>query len=388
MDAVVQCQRHGRAGAQRKGAGQRHTRMLPAIVRPGGGEEFLWLPLLLPGPEHMAARMVGKIAVAEALTGEGGAQLLHLLGGGFPPLPDGPGIDARHHGHIFRPLHAPLDLQAGHAQLLQFPEVPGQRHILQREQRFVRPLAPAIAQPAGLGAQAPVAAAGADHGGEEALAGIAHTLGAVAEHFDLNGGMGADVADLIPGKLPGQHRPGAAQIRRPLHAVQIHNAHLGAGVDGQIRSRPAHQIQYAQILHQHRVRPCVGGKAHLLRRAGQLRVREQRVQGQIDLDAPDVTVFHRLGELFRGEIFCVAPGIIITKAQIDRPRAALNGGGDRLPGPGRRQQFQHDYFLSLPLLRRKISRLASLRSAFIWADSSSASFSWRRRRSLASISLK
>ena len=89
---------------------------------------------------------------------------------------------------------------------------------------------------------------------------------------------------------------------------------------------------------------------------------------------PDMAVGHRLGQALPGEILGAPPGIIVSEPQVDRPRPALDRGGDRLPGArGDSSSIISIYFL--PLLRRKISRLASLRSALIWAASSRASLS-------------
>ena len=198
----------------------------------------------------------------------------------------------------------PLDLQAGHAQLLQLPEVPGQRHILQREQRFVRPLAPSVAQPAGLGAQAPGCRCGCRLQRRRSTGRSSTYTERHGRTLRSQWGMGADVADLIPGKLPGQHRrvqPRSAARFTPSRFITLIWVLAWMGRSGAVRrtrsSTPRSCTSTASA-------PCVGGKTPA-RRAGQLRVREQRVQGQIDLDAPDVTVFHRLGKLFRGKIFAL-----------------------------------------------------------------------------------
>ena len=40
------------------------------------------------------------------------------------------------------------------------------------------------------------------HGGEKALAGVAHTQGPMAENLDLDGSVGTDVLDLRGAQLP------------------------------------------------------------------------------------------------------------------------------------------------------------------------------------------
>ena len=69
------------------------------------------------------------------------------------------------HRHVLRPLHPPLDLQAGHPHLLQLAQVAGQGEVFQGEGVGGLPVPrPAVGQAAGLGAQAPVARAAPDGG--------------------------------------------------------------------------------------------------------------------------------------------------------------------------------------------------------------------------------
>ena len=98
----------------------------------------------------------------------------------------------------------------------------------------VLPAVIAVALAAGLGTAAPVAGAAADGGGEVALAGIAHAQRAVGKDLDLDGGIFADKADLLPAQLPAEHHPGAAHARAQEHAGQTMDGHLGGAVDGDV----------------------------------------------------------------------------------------------------------------------------------------------------------
>ena len=93
-------------------------------------------------------------------------------------------------------------------------EVLHQAVVLQAEGVLIFPAAIAVTKAAGLGAAAPVAGAAADDRGQIALAGIAHTQRAVTKHFDLNGAVGTDIADLVPVQLPAEYHscktPGSA----------------------------------------------------------------------------------------------------------------------------------------------------------------------------------
>ena len=229
-------------GLSRPDHGVQMDRLLPVfsalIGGPGLGVQLHGGLLLLAGAEHLRPLPVQKIPLGKALAGEGGLQLGHFLRRGLPLLPQGPGVYAGDDGHILRPLHPPLDLQTGHAHLLQLPQMAGQRHILQGQGVLVRPAAPAVLHPAGLGTQAPVAAAPPDEGGQVALPGVAHTQGPVDKGLDLNGGVGADIFDLVPAQLPGQHRPGHAQVGAGPDPVQAVDGHLGGGVEGQVWTGP------------------------------------------------------------------------------------------------------------------------------------------------------
>ena len=200
----------GGGGVRLDRGGQGHGNQLGGLVipRPGGGKQFLGFRLLLSHAEHVGALVPHKVPVGEALAGEGGGELGHLFRSGLPALPQGVGVHLGDHPHILRPLHPALDLGAGHPHVLELFQVPGQGHVLEGQGVAVCLALPAVAQAAGLGAQATVAAAATQHRGEEALARVAHAQGPVDKGLDLNGGVGTDVGNFLAGQLPGQHRPG------------------------------------------------------------------------------------------------------------------------------------------------------------------------------------
>ena len=139
-----------------------------------------------------------------------------------------------------------------------------------------------IGQAAGLSAGTPVAAASSDNGAEGALTGVAHTKSAVGKDLHLRRTVPADGGNVPAGQLTGQHHTGKAQLCRPACAPQRVQAHLGAGVEGQLRRRLTGQLPHAPILYQHRICPQPGGLVQQLRRPRKLPVGEQGVQGQID----------------------------------------------------------------------------------------------------------
>ena len=262
------------------------------------------------------------------------SQRLLLPWGGVTMLSDGSGVDLCDHRHILRTLHTTFDLGAGYPHLLQLLQMLGQRHIFQGEQRFVRCLSPTVVQAAGLGAHAPVAAAAADDGGEEALTGVAHTQGAVDEALDLHWGAVAQIGDLVSAQLPAHHHPGHAQVGGGFGPVQGVDGHLGAGVEGQVRRHLAAHPRHAQVLHQQGVHAHLADLIHQLGGLGQLPVVEEGVEGEIDLDPAEVAVLDGLLEGGFVEVDCVAAVVEVAIAQVDGVSTALDGGADGLWGTG------------------------------------------------------
>ena len=339
-----------------------HSSELPVgIGLPGGGEDGLVGPVAgIPDAEHVLFVPV-EIALGKALAGEGLLQQLHLLLGGLAVLLQGLGIDAGDDGHVLRPLHPALDLHAGHAHFLQLPEPGGQAVVLQAQGVIVHGAAHGVLHPAGLGAHAPVAAAAADQGGHIALAGIAHAQGAVDKDLDLDGAVAADIGDLLPAQLPGQHHPAHAHLRRGLDPGQIVQAHLGAGVQRDIRQGLAHGLDEAQVLDDDAVGPQVGGQPGRIHRRPDLPVVDQGVQGHIDLAAPDPAVAHGLGKFLVGEVLRAPAGVEVPHAQVHRVRAVLHGGDHGFGRSGGREKFHHSLYYSFKPAGPSGPRRAQLR---------------------------
>ena len=198
-----------------------------------------------------------------------------------------------------------------------------------------------IGQAAGLSAGTPVAAASSDNGAEGALTGVAHTKSAVGKDLHLRRTVPADGGNVPAGQLTGQHHTGKAQLCRPACAPQRVQAHLGAGVEGQLRRRLTGQLPHPPILDQHRICPQPGGLVQQLRRPRKLPVGEQGVQGQIDLHPSEMAVPHRLRKLLLHEVFGAAPGVVGPEAHIHGIGAALHGGHQRIPPSGGREQLRH-----------------------------------------------
>ena len=224
-----------------------------------------------------------------------------------------------------------------------------------------------VGQVAGLGAAAPVAGAAADQGAHGALAGIAHAKRPVSKGLHLCRAVFTDGPGVLRGAFPGQYHPLTAIGGSFLSAAGGKKTHLGAGVKGQVRQRPAQQVKEAPVLHQHTVHPQAAGLPGGFQRGGQLPVRHQRVESEEHPHAPFMTVAQGLGKFLIGKVFRTPAGIEFPPAQIHGAGAVLDRGPQRFRRAGGGEQFRpHPWFFwSSFCWRRKTSRLSSLTSA--WA---------------------
>ena len=185
--------------------------------------------LILPDAKHILPDPAGVIAIRKTLPVKSGSQRLHHIPGHIAGL-DGLPVGAGDRSHILRALHAAFQFHGSHAHLLQILQIVDQTVILQTQRMQVLPAAIAVALTAGLGTATPVAGTAADGCGQIALTGIAHAQGAVGKHFDLNRGIFADIADLLPAQLPAQHHTAETPGCAKLHTGQVVDRHLGRAV--------------------------------------------------------------------------------------------------------------------------------------------------------------
>ena len=158
----------------------------------------------------------------------------------------------------------------------------------------------------------------------------------------LGGAVLANGLRLLPGALPGQDHPLTAVPGDLAGAAGGKKAHLGAGVEGQVRQGLPEQVKKAPVLDQHRVHPQPGGGAGGFQGLGQLPVREEDVQGEEDPRSPDMAPGQGLGELLLREVPGPPAGVEGPPAQIDGVRAVLHGGPQRLRGAGGGQQLRQE----------------------------------------------
>ena len=163
----------------------------------------------------------------------------------------------------------------------------------------------------------------------------------MAEHLHLRSAVAADDFRVVGGKLPGQHHPLHAQLRRQTGSGQGVQAHLSAGVEGLIRGHLPGQKPQAPVLHQHRVHAPGACLAEGLRRLGQLPVGEEGVEGQVDLHPMPVAVVHGLGKGVIGKIPGAAAGVEAAQAHVHGIGPVLHGGQQGLRRPGRGEKLHY-----------------------------------------------
>ena len=291
--------------------------------------------------EHLRADLSLIIPLSKALAGEDRPQRLSALLTDLS-LVYRRAVDAGHGGHVFRPLHASLQLDAGNAHDLQLAQIVDQAIILQAQRVFFLKPVKAVGQTAGLGALAPVSAPAADDRRHIALPGMAHTQRAVDKHLDLHRAVAADKVNVFFGQFPGQDHPGDPHSRSLLHALERVDAHLGRGVHRHRRRDLAAQGDDTEVLDDKGVHARTGCRLDRLGRGPHLPVGNQGVQRQIDLDAPHMAVAHRLRQLVQCEVFSAPTGIKILGAKVDRVGSVAHGGAERVERTGGRKQLKHE----------------------------------------------
>ena len=191
----------------------------------------------------------------------------------------------------------------------------------------------------------------------------------------LRGTAPANGLRLLPGALPGQDYPLAAVPGDFAGAAGGEKAHLGAGVEGQVRQGLSEQVKKAPVLDQHRIHPQPGGGAGGFQGLGQLPVRQENVQGEKDPHAPDMAVRHSLGELLLREVPGPPAGVEGPPAQVHGSCAVGCGGLQGLRGPGGGQQFRRD---GAALQSQRTAHLEPRLSSRCWSRTTSrfSSLTW------------
>ena len=159
---------------------------------------------------------------------------------------------------------------------------------------------------------------------------MAEAQSAVDEDLRLYRRVLRDKFYLLKAELARQNGAGQPHLGRGLNAGKVVYAHLRARVQRDIWNGPFQNTQKSDILNQYCVRSKVryapgklGGLLHLT-------VANKRVHRDIDLAAAYAAVPHRLFKFLVAEILRSAASIEYSQSHIDRIRAVLYGGNDRL----------------------------------------------------------
>ena len=309
-----------------------------------GGEHLFGLAVGLgrAGAKHIRPLLAEQVALREALTRKRQCKTVIFLRRGHAVLMDALGVHVRDHGDILRPLHAPLDLHAGDAGLIELLQIIRQAVVAQAQRVLVHAAAHAVLHAARLRTRAAVAAAAADERAHIALTGIAEAQRTMHKDLGLDARVLRDEADLLERELAREHGAGDAHLGRSFDSGEVVDAHLRARVQRDIRQSITQHARKPQILHEDRVR---SGVRRLLRERGgglHLAVTHEGVERDVDLAAADMAVAHRFCKRLPCEIIR-APARVepVAKAHIHRVRPVLHRRDDGIEVARRCQQFQH-----------------------------------------------
>ena len=187
---------------------------------------------------------------------------------------------------------------------------------------------------AGLRAHSAVAAATADKRGHIALSRVAEAQRAVNEDLRLDGCVAAYELYLLERKLAGKHSAGKPHLGSSLNACKIVYAHLGAGVQRNIRNCLSEHGQQAEILHEYRGCTEVGDSASKPGSLFHLPVADKGIHRDINLAVSYTAVSYRLFKFLFVKILSTPARIEDAQAHIHRISAVLNRRYDRFRRAG------------------------------------------------------
>ena len=170
---------------------------------------------------------------------------------------------------------------------------------------------------------------------------MAEAQRAVDKNLRFDRGVPGDEFDLLQAQLPGQNGAGQSHLGGSLHACQVMQAHLGAGMEGNVRQSAAYGADKAQILHNQPVCPCGRGKPRIVHSGLHLPVVDQGVEGDVYLAAADMAVAHGLFKFLVCEVFRAPAGVEIAHAQVHGVGAVLHSSDYGLRRARGREQLYH-----------------------------------------------
>ena len=252
--------------------------------------------------------------------------------------------------HVIGRLHTALDLKRRDVGSRQIGKQIDRAEVLRREQMFARrrkrvslgSIVQFVGQAARLRAQAAVGGAAPNHGGHEALAGIADAQRAMTERLDFDARLGThlrEMGDFLHGKLAGERDALGTHAGGSADAGSVARVHLRGNMQADVGKRACDLARKTDILDDERIGPCAPRLASAFERATHLTWQHDDVQRDVDLHAPQMRVIARLLERGDGEVIGPAARVERLEPEIYRVRTSTHGGVKGAHVARRRQKF-------------------------------------------------
>ena len=175
-----------------------------------------------------------------------------------------------------------------------------------------------VGQAARLRAQTSIGGTTPDHGGHEALAGIADAQRAMTERLDLDARLGThlrEMGDFLHGKLAGERDTLGTHAGGGANTGGVARVHLRGNMQADVGKRTGYLARKTDVLDDERVGTCAPCLASAFEHAAHLARQHDDVERDVDLHAPQMRVIARFLERGDGEVVA--------------PRRALNDSSPR-----------------------------------------------------------
>ena len=252
--------------------------------------------------------------------------------------------------HVIGRLHTALDLKRRDVGSRQIGKQIDRAEVLRREQMLARrrkrvslgSIVQFVGQAARLRAQAAVGGAAPNHGGHEALAGIADAQRAMTERLDFDARLGThlrEMGDFLHGKLAGERDALGTHAGGSADAGSVARVHLRGNMQADVGKRACDLARKTDILDDERIGPCAPRLASAFERATHLTWQHDDVQRDVDLHAPQMRVIARLLERGDSEVIGPTARVEGLEPEIYRVRTCAHGSVKGAHVARRRQKF-------------------------------------------------
>ena len=267
-------------------------------------------------------------------------------------------INRCHCGDVVGRFHAALDLKRRDPRSREVGQKVGRAEVLRGkkvlaggiERVALGRVVQLVGKAAGLGAQAPVRRAPADHRRHEALPRVADAERPVPERLDLDAllrGDACQMRDFFEGKLARERDAGGAHARGSADAGCVARVHLSGDMKPDLRQRSRDLGRDTDVLDDERIGPGAPCLTSAFEGAGNLVGKDDRVKRHVDLDAAQVGEIACRGKRLRREVVGAAARVERLEAEVHR---VGSGAHRRMKGAhvaGRRQKFHFPHGICL-----------------------------------------